>query len=70
MEIIHFNNEYLKPLFAKKPSEQKTCLLMGDFNITLLNADTNRSVSELYNILASNVLAPYILQPARLAEKL
>ena len=41
---------------------------MGNFNVTLLNTDTDHNVSEFYDILPSNFLAPYILQPTRLAK--
>ena len=34
------NNEYLTPLLATILQEEKTCLLMGNFNINLLNTDT------------------------------
>ena len=46
MKISDFNNEYLTPLPAKILQEEKTCLLMGDFNINLLNTDTDYSVSD------------------------
>ena len=35
---------------------------MGDFNINLLNTDTDHNVSDFYDIfLPSNFSAPYIL---------
>ena len=53
MKICDFNNEYLTPLLAKILQE-KTCLLMGDFNINLINTDTNHNVSDFYDILSSD----------------
>ena len=41
---------------------------MGDFNINLLNSDTDPNVSDFYDILSSNFFVPYILQPARLTK--
>ena len=68
MKISDFNYEYLTPLLAKILHEEKACLLMGDFNINLLNTDTNHNISDFYDILSSNFFASYILQPARLTK--
>ena len=43
-------------------------MLMGDFNINLLNTGTNTNISEFYDNMASHFFAPYILQPARLTK--
>ena len=43
IKISNFNYEYLTPLLAKIFQEEKTCLLMGDFNINLLNTDTDHN---------------------------
>ena len=51
MKICDFNNEYLTPLLAKIFLEGKRCLLMDDFNINLLNTDTDHNVSDFYDIL-------------------
>ena len=68
MKISDFNNKYLTPLLAKIFQEEKTFLLMGDFNINLLNTDTDHNLSDFYDILSSNFFARYILQPTRLAK--
>ena len=47
---------------------KKKRLLIGNFNINLLNTGTDHNVSDFYDILFSNFLAPYILQPTRLAK--
>ena len=44
-------------------------MLMGDFNINLLNTDTDHNVSDFYNVLSSIFFAPYILQPTSLGKK-
>ena len=41
MKISNFNNEHLTPLLAKILQEEKKCQLMCDFNINLLNTDTD-----------------------------
>ena len=41
---------------------------MGDFNINLLNAETNIKISEFYDNMSSHFFAVYILQPTRLTK--
>ena len=53
MKINDFNNEYLTSQLAKIFQEEKTCLLMGNFNISLLKTDTNTDVSDFYDSLSS-----------------
>ena len=45
MKISRFNNEYLTPLLTNIQKEEKICMLMGDFNINLLNAEANINIS-------------------------
>ena len=59
---------FLTPILAEILQEEKTCLLMDDFNINLLNTDTDHNVSNFCDIFSSNFFAPYILDPARLAK--
>ena len=68
MKISDLNIEYLTPVLSKILQEEKTCLLMDDFNINLLNTDTDHNVSDFYDILSSNFFAPYILQSTKLAK--
>ena len=70
MKISRFNNEYLTPLLTNIQKEEKTCMLMGDFNINILNAEANINISEFYDNMSSHFFAPYILQPLRLTENL
>ena len=41
---------------------------MPDFNINLLNTDTDSNVSVFYDVLSSIFLSPYILQSTKLAK--
>ena len=65
MKISLFNSEYLMPLLTNIQKEEKTCMLMGDFNINLLNTETNTNISELYDNMSSHFFDPYILQPTQ-----
>ena len=46
----------------------KTIVLLGDFNIDLLNFDTSEYVSTFLDDLASNSLQPQILLPTRISN--
>ena len=68
MKISCFNSEYLTSLLTNIQKEEKTSMLMDDFNINLLNAETNINISEFYDNMSSHFFAPYILQPIRFTK--
>ena len=70
MPITEFNESFLCPLLEKLSQENKSCFLMGDFNINLLNTNTNNSISDFFNLMCSNFFAPYVLQPTRITTSL
>ena len=69
MKINEFNENFLDPVLEKIDKERKTCLLMGDFNINLLNIESDKLVSNFYDLMTSRCFAPFILQPTRITEK-
>ena len=44
------------------------CLLMGDFNINLLNGDSHSGTEDFVNTLGSHAFHPQILKPTRIAN--
>ena len=68
MKISCFNSEYLTSLLTNIQKEEKTSMLMDDFNINLLNAETNINISEFYDNMSSHFFAPNILQPVRFTK--
>ena len=69
MDICTFNDHYLNPLLDNLSKEaNKTIVLLGDFNIDLLNFDTSEYVSNFLDNLASNSLKPQILLPTRISN--
>ena len=61
MDICTFNDHYLNPLLDNLSMEaNKTIVLLGDFNIDVLNFDTSEHVSTFQDDLASNSLQPQI----------
>jgi exonuclease III len=68
MHIGTFNNEFLSPLLQYISRENKTVILLGDFNIDLLKANTNQDTSSFLDILGSNLILPQVLLPTRITE--
>ena len=49
--------------------ENKNLLILGDFNINLLNIDTDNECQSFLDITSSNLLTPLILKPTRFTTK-
>ena len=54
-----FSKNYLDPILNIISAENKTCALVGDFNIDLLKADTRDDINLYQNILSANFFSPY-----------
>ena len=57
---------FLDTYIDKINCEGKLCVVMGDFNIDLLNTDSNQITDDFLNILGTYFFTPHILQPGRL----
>ena len=69
MDIDEFNFSYLAVLFEKLSLEKnKTIFLMGDFNIDLIKANSDSSIAEYLNTIASNNFLPFISLPTRITN--
>ena len=60
MEIPDFNKYYLSDLTETLSSHNKKIVLIGDFNVDLLNYDSNNDVSNFLDTMHSNLLLPHI----------
>ena len=67
--VHEFNQCFIDPLLHKINSENKQCILMGDFNIDLLKCKTHKDSNAFLNSLSSSFFTPYALQPTRLTSK-
>ena len=67
--ISQFSDEYLEPLLEKIAKEDKTCAIMGDFNIDLIKSETDDDIANYYNNFTNHFYNPLILQPTRLESK-
>ena len=67
MNVEEFNKVYLTELLSKLSREDKTIVLMGDFNIDLLKYDNNVDSADFVDLMYSNFLLPYITTPTRIS---
>ena len=69
MDKCTFHYHHLNPLIDDLSKEtNKKIVLLGDFNIDLLNFDTSEHVSTFLNDLASNSLQPQVILPTRISK--
>ena len=61
-------NKLLEPLLNKINKENKHVLLLGDFNINLLNAPSDQNILSYMNNFGSHFLIPNIFLPTRITD--
>ena len=66
MDLTGFNCNYLKNLLKNTSKEQKSIILLGDFNVNLFNYNECNQTNEFLYSLTSNSFIPLILQPTRI----
>ena len=59
---------YMDSTLSKLGKENKEIYICGDFNINLINIDSNNGSSNFYNLFNSNGFLPLILHPSRVVE--
>ena len=65
MELRKFNCDYLPNLLEKLSLENKTLVLLGDFNTNLLKYDTDIDISNFLDLMYSSFLLLQIASPIR-----
>ena len=65
MELSEFNNNYLTNLLDTLSSENKTVVLLGDFNADLLKYDQNSNISDFLDLMYSSLLFSHFFSPTR-----
>ena len=64
-----FNHEYLTDILTRIKNENKNIILMGDFNVSLINYYKNRGTYEFLEQLFNHKFTPKITLPTRITEK-
>ena len=68
MDLNEFNDYYLNELLHKLFSENKSVILLGDFNVDLMKYDNHHSTNEFLDSLPSHLFLPHITQPAIITD--
>ena len=66
-DLVTFFESFFKTL-EKAHAESKYCIIMGDFNINLLNSESHSQTEHFINNLASYFFQPHILHPTRITS--
>ena len=69
MSISEFNSDFLVPLLNKISLEKKKVILLGDYNINLLNCDSDKNTSEFLELMLSYSFLPRIIKPTRITPR-
>ena len=69
MNPTKFIDIHMSELLQKLSREDKTIILMDDFNINLMKYDTNKDSSTFLDMMYSNLLLPYITTPTRVTTR-
>ena len=64
-----FIDSYILPLLEKLSYESKQIMLMGDFNMILLNYNTYERITQFVDKLHTNSFTPYINLPTRITNQ-
>lgn len=60
--------QYLNSKIDKVTKENKYCIIMGDFNLDLLKADTHPDTNNFIDTLESYFFNSHILKPTRITD--
>ena len=63
IELSEHNNDYLENLLEKLSLENKTLVLLGDFDADLLKYHTDSDISNFLDSMYSSLLLPHITSP-------
>ena len=69
MHPSEFNGIYLKDLLENLSHENKTIVIMEDFNIGLLKYDTEKVSADFLDDVYASFLLPYISPPSRVTSR-
>ena len=68
MSISEFN-DVISPVLQQISLENRTIIILGDFNIDLIKCSTDSNTSEFLNLVSSYNLLPFITLPTRITDR-
>ena len=69
MDVGEFNSLYISPFLSKVSLENKNLILLGDFNINLLQSDSDSNFTDFLDLLSSFLITPSITLPTRITDR-
>ena len=63
MDLNLFNTDFLSPLLQILDKENKQLFLIGDFNINLMNINSNPETASFFERISSSLFVPHIIFP-------
>ena len=66
--VADFLDSYFEEMLEKVANLNKTCALLGDFNIDLIKYGDNHHTDSFYDQISSHGFRPLILQPSRVTS--
>ena len=66
--VAEFTSDFINPILEKLSHEKKEIILMGDFNINILNCDSDKDTTDFIDTMYASSLYPTINTPTRIAE--
>ena len=68
MDVNEFNDYYLNELLHKLSSENKSVILLGEFNVDLIKYDNHHLSNEFVDSLSSHLFLPHVTEPTRIRD--
>ena len=59
---------YLNTFLAKSKTTDKTCFLVGDLNLNLIDYQSNAKVRDFVNLIFQHSLVPIVIKPTRVTK--
>ena len=69
MSIFEFISDFLEALLNKISFEKKEVILLGDYNINLLNCESDKSTSDFLELMLSFSFLPQIIKPTQITPR-
>ena len=68
MKSVTSQNNYITPLINKLSNENKDIMIMGDFNISLINYNDDKNTGNFLGTMFSQSFLPYIATPTTITR--
>ena len=67
-KVKDFTNNHMMPLLDKVSNENKDIMIMGDFNVNLINCNDDKNTSNFLDTMLSHSFLPFITTPTRITR--